>query len=93
MQTPKGFVTLRDIASKTNQSINIIGVVTDFLSPAPSRGADWQCCLRITDGSGAFQGQDGIRIKFFRPREQLPEVESLGSVAVCRNVKVRDIVS
>ena len=91
MQPPKGFVLSRDVGSKVGQSINIIGVVTDYLPPAPSKGADWQCSLIIIDSHVNIPNNSGFRIKFFRSRELLPKVESLGSLAVCRNIKVKAI--
>ena len=89
MQPPKGFIVSQDAGSKIGQSINIIGVVTDYLPPAPSKGADWQCSLNIIDSLEFLSAKVGLRIKFFRPRELLPEVESLGSIALCRNIKVK----
>ena len=89
MQLPKGYILLKDAASKTSQSINIIGVVTDYLLPAPSKGADWQCSLKIKDSSWGFPADSGFRIKFFRPQELLPRVEDVGSIVACRNVKVK----
>ena len=87
-QLPRGFISSREAGNRIGQSINIIGAVTDYLPPAPTKGADWQCSLVIKDSSKDAPFEIGFRIKFFRPHELLPKVESLGSIAVCRNVKV-----
>ena len=92
MQPPKGYILLKDAESRTGQSINVIGVITDYLLPAPSKGADWQCSFKIKDSSWDFSTDSGFRVKFFRPQELLPRVESLGSIAACRNVKVEKTV-
>lgn len=63
-----------------------MGVVTDFLPPARSRGKDWTCNFRLADDTTY---DDGVKVQFFRPMEtDLPQVQCNGDVLILHMIKI-----
>ena len=88
-QLPGGYLLLDNVFNRNGQTLNIVGIVVDYQAPVPSRGVDWQCCITLKDSSSWSAALSGFKVKFFKPQELLPSVETLGSIAVCRKVKVK----
>lgn len=85
-KSPQGFVPISSLPSHVNQEVNVIGVVTDFLPAARSKGSDWTCNFRLADETAY---DDGVKIRYFRPMEtELPQVEGNGDVVILQKVKI-----
>lgn len=76
------------VAGGEAYGVNVMGVVHDFMAPAPSKGSDFQMLLRLRDKSMLTTG---MRIKFFSSMENLPAVHQLGDVVLLRNIRVRTL--
>ncbi|KAL8909455.1 MAG: hypothetical protein Q9171_005023 [Xanthocarpia ochracea] len=84
--SPEGFVPVSSLPSHVNREVNMMGVVTDFLPAARSKGRDWTCNFRLADHT-TFD--DGIKIRFFRSTEtELPQVLSNGDVVLLQKLKI-----
>ncbi|PNY29712.1 Uncharacterized protein TCAP_00370, partial [Tolypocladium capitatum] len=73
---PSGFVTVRDILDGKHgvgSKVNVIGVVTDFRAPIPTRGKDWKCQIRIFDQSVEYDGRESLMLNIFWPQENMPD--------------------
>ncbi|KAI4273811.1 MAG: hypothetical protein LQ337_004387 [Flavoplaca oasis] len=83
---PKGFVPISSLSSYVNQEVNVIGVVTDFLPAARSKGTDWTCNFRLADERTY---DDGVKFRYFKPMEiELPQLEGIGDVVILQKVKI-----
>lgn len=88
---PNTFVDINTALGKVGEVVNVIGVVTDIQSPVPTQGTDWQCTVTIQDAERSIlYGRDQVRVKFFRPQQQLPSFKALGDVAVFRFIRVSE---
>ncbi|KAL9096831.1 MAG: hypothetical protein Q9165_000795 [Trypethelium subeluteriae] len=86
---PQNHCTLPEAFKTHEKSINIIGVVTDYLPPRSTSAEDLLCTLVLQDLE--LCGSDGLRVRCFgRTEELLPKVKSLGDVVVLRNIKVKE---
>ena len=87
LTAPPGYVDLYKASNRPDTDINVIGVVTDFLPPARSKGTDWVCTFSLADSTLGGHG-DGLKVRFFRPLDkELPAVHGIGDVVILRNVK------
>ncbi|KAL8715394.1 MAG: hypothetical protein Q9220_000727 [cf. Caloplaca sp. 1 TL-2023] len=83
---PSGYVPIGTLSSHVNSEVNMIGIVTDFLPPAKSRGRDCMCSFRLADCS-VFD--DGVKVRFFRAEEtDLPRIEANGDVVILHRIKI-----
>ncbi|KAL8805206.1 MAG: hypothetical protein Q9182_002081 [Xanthomendoza sp. 2 TL-2023] len=83
---PEGFTSVSALSSNVNREVNLMGVVTDFLPPARSRGRDWTCNFRLADDTAY---NDGVKVQIFRPMEaELPQVQGLGDVIILQKIKI-----
>ena len=83
---PSGFVPISALSSHVDSTVNVMGVVTDFLPPTKSRGKDYTSNFRLADRTVY---DDGVKMRFFKPMEtELPQIQSNGDVLVLRNIKV-----
>lgn len=86
---PPGFVDLYSASMKLNTDINVMGVVTDFLSPVQSRGTDLMSTFSLADHTSGYG--EGQKVKFFKPKaSEHPDIHGTGDVVILRNVKVKE---
>lgn len=87
---PRGFLEINSALSRLNSEVNLMGVVTDFLAPCPSRGTDWTTSFSIADSSHGGAYDDGLRVRFFRPlASELPAIRGTGDVVLLRGIKIK----
>ena len=87
---PSGFEDLCKASERINGEINIMGRVTDHLSPTPSRGFDLMSTFSITDASYDAHSE-GLKIRFFKPSEgEHPQIRSTGDVVLLRKIKIKE---
>lgn len=68
---------------------NVMGVVTDMMHPAPSKGTDWMMTFNVADSSSGYG--EGQKVKCFCYSEQeLPKIHSLGDVVILRSIKTTE---
>ena len=88
---PRGFVDINSALSRLNAEVNLMGVVTDFLPPGPSRGTDLMSSFSIADPSYGGVYDDGLKVRFFRPlASEMPAIRGTGDVVLLRNIKIRE---
>lgn len=88
---PRGFLDISSALSKLNAEVNLMGVVTDFLAPGPSRGTDLMSSFSIADASYGGVYDDGLKVRFFRPlASEMPAVRGTGDVVLLRNIKIKE---
>lgn len=87
---PESFVELSTASSQMNTEVNIMGRVTDFMAPCPTRGNDWMCTFSITDRSLSGDFDEGFRIRYFKPQGEMPTIQSSGDVVLLRNLKIKE---
>ena len=88
---PRGFVDINSALSRLNAEVSIMGVVTDFLAPGPSRGTDLMSSFSIADPSYGGVYDDGLKVRFFRPlASEMPAIRGTGDVVLLRNIKIRE---
>lgn len=88
---PRGFLDINSALSKINAEVNVMGVVTDFLAPGPSRGTDLMSSFSIADASYGGNYDDGLKVRFFRPlASEMPAVRGTGDVVLLRNIKIKE---
>ncbi|KAH6611079.1 telomere-binding alpha subunit central domain-containing [Trichoderma cornu-damae] len=88
---PSGFISVREILDHkrgVGKFLNVIGVVKDFRTPAPTRGSDWKSEIRLYDGSVEDATSDSLAINIFRPENEMPN-PSLGDVIVLFQAKLQ----
>ena len=85
---PTSFVDLSTAQNNAGGLVNIVGVVTAFLPPSPTRGTDWQSTFDLSDFSTAESLGRGFKVKVFRPQSEHPPVENLGDIVIMRSLKV-----
>ena len=86
---PQGFKTLDEVLLLKGESVNIIGVVRDFLEPAKTRGTDWAITFTLHDP--AWREGLGLKVRIFQKAEDLlPRIQNQGDVVILRNVKLND---
>ncbi|KAI9760897.1 MAG: TRAPP subunit trs31 [Chaenotheca gracillima] len=87
---PPGFVSLEAALTKPDQTLNVMGVVVDFMPPTSTRGTDFQSSFRLFDRSLRGCNVD-LKVKFFKPSlKDLPCVEKCGDVVALYNIKVKN---
>jgi protection-of-telomeres protein 1 len=84
-ELPKDFVDFETALRRSAQETsNVIGRVTDFLPPRPSRGTDWQSKLELAE----FDTFGSQAVKWFRPNpSDHPQVTGTGDIVVLWNMK------
>ncbi|PTB79722.1 hypothetical protein M440DRAFT_1326683 [Trichoderma longibrachiatum ATCC 18648] len=88
---PSGFITVRDILDRkrgVGNLLNVIGVVKEFTLPAPSRGTDWKCRIKLFDRSVEDGSFDSVTFNIFRPEHEMPN-PSVGDVIVLYQAKLQ----
>ena len=86
---PLGFKTLDEVLHLKGESVNIIGVVQDFLEPVRTRGTDWAITFTLHDPT--WREGLGLKVRIFqRTEDLLPRIQNQGDVVVLRKVKVND---
>ncbi|KND93803.1 hypothetical protein TOPH_01771 [Tolypocladium ophioglossoides CBS 100239] len=88
---PSGFVTVRDLLDgkhSVGSKVNVIGVVTDFRAPIPTRGKDWKCQIRIYDQSIEYDSSESLLLNIFWSQENMPDA-GCGDVIVILAAKVQ----
>ncbi|KAK5939317.1 hypothetical protein PMZ80_008621 [Knufia obscura] len=91
---PNGFISVSEAQGKRdNGEYDIIGICTDYLPPAQSRGSDLTTKLTLWDVScpdGPGLGQDGMVVRFFASKLwQLPRVEEVGDIVIIRHLRTK----
>jgi len=90
-EIPPGFVDLYSASMRLNVDINVMGVVTDFLPPAQSKGPDLMCTFSLADYTSGYGYGDGQKVKYFRPKtSELPDIRGTGDVVMLWNVRVKE---
>lgn len=88
---PRGFLDINSALSRLNAEVNLMGVVTDFLAPAPSRGTDLMSSFSLADPSYGGVCNDGLKVRFFRPlASEMPAIRGTGDVVLLRNIKIKE---
>lgn len=88
---PRGFVDINSALSRPNAEVNLMGVVTDFLPPGPSRGTDLMSSFSIADPTYGGVYDDGLKVRFFRPlASEMPAIRGTGDVVLLRNVRIKE---
>jgi len=84
---PAGYLDLFSASQQgLQQSVNIIGVVSDVMVPGKTQGTDYQMTFTLLDNSTL---PNGLRVKFFRKNLfDMPAIQSIGDVVVLRKIKV-----
>ncbi|KAI9827356.1 MAG: hypothetical protein M1819_006999 [Sarea resinae] len=83
---PPRYVSIEEALARSNEDLSIMGVVVDSLPIGATRGSDLQCTFTIADESD----YNGLRCKFFRPKEsQLPPIRGTGDVVILRRIQVK----
>ncbi len=91
-QLPPRFVDLYKASTRAATDINIMGVVTDYMPPKPTRQADWMCTFSIADrtlGGIGQQGSEGLKVRFFKAPNEMPPIQGTGDVVVLRHMNVK----
>ncbi|KAI4210651.1 MAG: hypothetical protein LQ351_006530 [Letrouitia transgressa] len=83
--TPQGYVALTSISNYLNKFVNLMGLVTDVMPPTKTRGIDWMATFRLVDKTIY---DEGVKIRFFRGEDQLPQIQGTGDVVVLQNIKI-----
>ena len=87
---PPSFEDLFTTSNRTNGEINIMGRVTDYLPPTPSRGSDLMSTFSITDASHGAHSE-GLKIRFFKSSEaEHPQIRGTGDVVLLRKIKIKE---
>ncbi|KAJ9652002.1 hypothetical protein H2198_008744 [Neophaeococcomyces mojaviensis] len=94
-RVPAGFKSIAEAAQSRDQlSYNVIGVCTDYLPPAMSRGTDFTMKMSLWDTSCAGAqdvGEDGMLIRMFYKRQSMfPPIENTGDIVILRNLKTKN---
>ena len=89
---PSDFTNLRQASTMASGSfINVIGLVTDAMSPKKTSGTDYMLTFTLADddyGSLGMQGEEGLKIRFFnRSITDFPPIQGTGDVVILRQVK------
>ena len=88
---PRGFLEINAALSRLNAEVNVMGVVTDFLAPCTSRGSDMMSSFSIVDTSYDGVGDDGLKVRFFRPlASEMPAIRGTGDVVLLRGIKIKE---
>ena len=88
---PRGFQDINSALSKLNAEVNLMGVVTDFLAPVPSRGTDLMSSFSIADPSYGGVYDDGLKVRFFRPlASEMPAIRGTGDVVLLQNIRIKE---
>ncbi|KAF2999939.1 hypothetical protein E8E14_000183 [Neopestalotiopsis sp. 37M] len=89
---PEGIVSIRDILDGVRGQenhinlVSVIGMVTSFRAPIPTRGSDWKSCLTLVDRS-TEDSFTSIDFNIFRPENEHPQVGA-GDVVLVTRAKV-----
>ena len=88
---PPAFVDLHTASSRLGSQVNVLGVVTDWMAPTPTRGSDWMCSFSVTDPTYSDYGSSaqGLKVRFFRPCEnELPAIRGHGDIILMRSLRI-----
>lgn len=80
---PQGYSAISEITTWRRSLISVVGVVTDLREPGPTRGTDWQMTFDLMDID-----ERKVRVKFFKPKDELPRIEQNGDVVFLRDIKI-----
>ena len=87
-KVPNGFVNLYTSTQEQNKSVNVIGIVTDVMTPKPTKGTDWMLTFSLDDASGVIGSYDkGQKVRVFGKERSLPSLNGPGDVVLLRNIK------
>ncbi|KAI9729096.1 MAG: hypothetical protein M1828_000181 [Chrysothrix sp. TS-e1954] len=91
-ERPDGFLDLATAEYATpNSRVNVIGVIIDFMTPAKTRGTDWQMSCTVSD-PGFGSNTSGTRLKVFKPSlDVMPQVKDEGDVIIVRDGQLKNI--
>ena len=92
---PAGFISVAEAQQKRdNTDYDVLGICTDFLSPAPSRGTDMTMTFTLWDTScldASGLEQDGMKVRCFSGQIwHLPRVDEVGDVVILRNLRTKN---
>ena len=88
---PSGFFDINTASNSHNREVNVMGRVTDYLAPRPSRGTDMMSSFSLTDSSYEGSYGEGLKIRFFKPSErEHPQIRSTGDVVLLRRLNVKE---
>ncbi|KAM4056090.1 ssDNA-binding domain of telomere protection protein [Hirsutella rhossiliensis] len=88
---PSGYVAVRDILDgkfAVGSRVSVVGLVTDFRAPIPTRGTDWKCQMRFYDQSVEDDDNESLLVNIFRPESDMPDA-SCGDVVAILAAKVQ----
>lgn len=90
MSLPSSLIDIGNFVRQPRGSVgNVMGVVTDLMTPSKTRGMDYQITFTLRDMSPSTHA---FRIKFFRPEiKELPTVHKIGDIVLLRRIKLIDI--
>ncbi|USP81978.1 uncharacterized protein yc1106_09252 [Curvularia clavata] len=93
MQLPKGFTAIRDAtsASSARSGVNLMGVITKYNGPNPTKGSDHCISFTIQDdfASGSIGAQSSISGRVFKRQDQLSRISaSPGDILIVRKGKL-----
>ncbi|KAI5810932.1 hypothetical protein DFH27DRAFT_605009 [Peziza echinospora] len=84
---PRGFMPISVVSEQRNQLVNVVGVVTEYLSPKLSRGTDYTISFTICD-SMPFETSSGLFVRVFKGSlKELPQINNIGDVITNFNGK------
>ncbi|KAK4939387.1 hypothetical protein LTR66_015009 [Elasticomyces elasticus] len=95
---PDSFISIAEAYGKRDSlPLNIIGVCSDFLPQAKSRGTDYTTKLHLWDEScrGAPNlDPDGLLVRYFHKETSgLPAIENAGDIVLLHNIKLKNLGS
>lgn len=88
---PTGYLEILEAERKCDQPYNVIGICTDYLEPAMSRGTDLTMKIQLWDAScnqSPDLGVDGMQVRcFYKDRASFPLIQNVGDIVIARNLK------
>lgn len=88
---PTGYLEILEAERKCDQLYNVIGICTDYLEPAMSRGTDLTMKLSVWDTSCTQSPElnsDGMQVRcFYKERASFPLIHEVGDIVIARNLK------
>ena len=91
---PDGLTSIAEAQSKHDSSVyDIVGVCTDYLPPAQSRGSDLTMKMTLWDVTcfdASGLGQEGMVVRFFaKEKWQMPRIEEIGDIVMVRHLRTK----
>ena len=90
MAPPGGLVEIESISRAVTKSVSLMGVVVDYMSPAATRGTDWQCTFSLVDSTSTHEG---LRVKVFSTPDRMPQIWGTGDVVHLSSFAVKEFKS